>query len=227
MPDLGDALERSRHMIQEALTAARQELEAVHARQSELEEQIGRAETALGNGPSEVDESEGLTLHEALARVLRENDNVWMSVRELADAVNGRGLYRKRDGSPVEVNQVHARANNYGAMFEKNGGRIRLWDESPMLAQHPKSVTVFREDDQGFFEWLDANHGGYFINCDRNPNPRYLVLHLSSCSHIDRSPSKHWTREYVKVCSQARHDLEEWAHETVDGDVTLCGSCFG
>jgi hypothetical protein len=42
-------------------------------------------------------------------------------VRQLADAVNERGLYRKRDGSPVEVNQVHARTSNYEALFEKNG----------------------------------------------------------------------------------------------------------
>ena len=47
-------------------------------------------------------------------------------MRELADEVNERSMYRKRDGSPVEANQVHARTKNYTALFEKDGSRIRL-----------------------------------------------------------------------------------------------------
>jgi hypothetical protein len=42
-----------------------------------------------------------------------------MTARALADAVNGRGLYRKKDGSPVEINQVRARTNNYHDLFRK------------------------------------------------------------------------------------------------------------
>jgi len=49
-----------------------------------------------------------------------------MIVRELADEVNARGLYRKRDGSPIEPNEIHARAKNYASIFEKKGPRIRL-----------------------------------------------------------------------------------------------------
>ena len=67
-----------------------------------------------------------LTLHEALAHVLRERGNEWTSARELADEVNTHGLYVKRDGRPVEVNQVHARVKNYPQLFEKNGSQIRL-----------------------------------------------------------------------------------------------------
>jgi hypothetical protein len=49
-----------------------------------------------------------------------------MTVRELADEVNRRALYEKRDRSPVEPNQIHARAKNYSALFEKEGPRVRL-----------------------------------------------------------------------------------------------------
>src|SRR5436190_183406 len=87
----------------------------------------------------------------------------------LVDARAERELYRKRDGSPVELNQVHARANNYPSLFEKDGAKIRLREESPMLTTHPQSVTVFRDDDDGFFDWLDANPNGYFINSERSP----------------------------------------------------------
>ena len=61
-----------------------------------------------------------------MALVLRERNNAWMTVRELADAINKRGLYEKRDGSPVDPSQIHARANKYRVMFEKDGRRLRL-----------------------------------------------------------------------------------------------------
>jgi len=202
-------------MIEEALTGARAELAALQARQSELE--LPRAEQ----------ERMKMTLHDAMSQVLRENNNEWMTVRALADAVNTRRLYRKRDGSPVEINQVHARANNYASMFEKDGANIRLRRESPMLTALPQSATVFRDDDSGFFEWLDENPGGYFINSERNPRPTYLVLHRPSCPHFKGSPKLKWTKDYVKVCSSDRVELEEWASETVGGEVTLCRTCFG
>ena len=212
-------------MIHEALSDARSELAALQARQAELETLIAQAETALGESASAGDES--MTLHDAIALVLRENDNNWMTVRELADAVNARGLYRRRDGSRVEANQVHARTNNYGAIFEKEGGNVRLREESPMLTTLPETITVFQDDDEGFFDWLDANPDGYFVNTERNPKPTYLVLHASPCPHIDRKPSLNWTKDYVKICSLSRADLEGWAADAVRGEVTLCRNCFG
>lgn len=228
MANLGDTLERSRKMIQEALAEAQAELATLRAREAELEEQIAHAEAALGEVPAPPKEDvQGMTLHKALAGLLRENENEWMTARELADAVNERGLYRKRDGSPLEVNQVHARTNNYRDMFEKDGPKIRLREESRMLATIPQGVTVFRDDDEAFFEWLEDNPEGYFINTYRNPKRDYLHLHQPQCQHFKGGESLHWTKGYVKVCSTDRDELEEWAAETVGGEVTLCRSCFG
>lgn len=100
------------------------ELAELEARRSELLALIGQAKAALALEPAGARP----TLHSALAQVLRENSNVWMTARELADAVNTRGLYTKRDGRPVETNQVHARVKNYPHLFEKQGSRIRLQD---------------------------------------------------------------------------------------------------
>jgi hypothetical protein len=159
--------------------------------------------------------------------VLREQGNEWLTARELTDAVNKRGLYRRRDGSPVEVNQVHARTNSYRAVFEKDGANIRLREEFPMLATTSESVTIFRDDDEGFFEWLERNPDGFFINTERKPNRAYLMLHRPQCPHFKGGESLHWTKGYVKACSPQRDVLEEWATETVGGDVTPCRSCFG
>lgn len=89
---------------------------------------ISRARAALGELPSAAIKptAERLTLHEAMELVLRDNENEWMTVRELADAINERGLYEKRDGSVVDPSQIHARANKYQQLFEKDGRRLRL-----------------------------------------------------------------------------------------------------
>src|SRR6516165_3638048 len=111
MNELADALRRGREVIAAALADARAELAELDARRAELLALIAEAEAALGVAPEQSDA--GLTLHQALAQILREIRNEPMSSRALSDAVNARGLYRKRDGSPVEVNQVHARTGNY------------------------------------------------------------------------------------------------------------------
>src|SRR3954453_21677842 len=126
---LDEALEASRPAIEAALTDAQAELEQINQRKNELEHLISRARAALGE-PSVAEPPVAppgrTTLHQALQIVLSENDNQRMTVRELADEVNDRRLYQKRDGSPIEPNQIHARAKSYASIFEKNGPRIRL-----------------------------------------------------------------------------------------------------
>jgi hypothetical protein len=127
---LKSALEGARPNLEAGLAAAEAELEALDTRRSELLALIAQARAALGITASVAAERDatvrGLTLHEAIAQVLRERNNEWTSVRDLATAVNERSLYRKKDGSPVEGNQVHARTKNYSALFEKDGPRVRL-----------------------------------------------------------------------------------------------------
>ncbi len=126
--DLIAALEANRADIERALDAAKLELSALRVRERDLEALISRAEAALGlsDASSPIPERGRLTLHAALERLLRDGGNRWMTVQELAQAVNESGLYVKRDGSPVEVSQIHARTKNYAALFEKDRGRVRL-----------------------------------------------------------------------------------------------------
>jgi hypothetical protein len=224
--NIAAALQKSRQIIEAELAEARAELAELDARREELEALIAQAEAVLGGSPA-ADAEPRLTLHEALVTVLREHDGAAMTARELADAVNERGLYRSRDGSPVEVNQVHARASNYEGLFEKNGSLIQLRTLPAVLADLPSGIMLFRDDDSGFSSWLDGNPEGYFINAERNPGPNYIVLHRSGCPHFSRNPGLHWTKDYIKLCSASRPHLEEWAASAVDGEVTLCRTCFG
>ena len=86
-------------MIVEALAEARIELESLRTREAELEAQIAQAEATLGTGSANAS---AVTLHKAMALVLEEEADQGLTARELADAVTERGLYRQRDGGPVE-----------------------------------------------------------------------------------------------------------------------------
>lgn len=68
----------------------------------------------------------GITLHLEIAAILSESGREWMTTAEIADEVNRRGRYHKRDGSLVSQFQVHGRTQNYSALFERNGSRVRL-----------------------------------------------------------------------------------------------------
>ena len=67
-----------------------------------------------------------VTLHEEIADILEAAANQWMTAKEIAQAVNTRTRYQKRDGSPVQPFQIHGRTRNYEHLFERDGQRVRL-----------------------------------------------------------------------------------------------------
>jgi hypothetical protein len=69
---------------------------------------------------------ERTTLHEAMRKVLRGAPDRRLLAADLAKAIDSRGLYKMRDGRPVEAQQIHARVGHYGHMFERDGQGIRL-----------------------------------------------------------------------------------------------------
>jgi hypothetical protein len=81
----------------------------------------------LGHAPATTDsDSQGLTLHEAMATVLKDTTVGMMRAGDLAAEINRRGLYRMRDGRPVEAQQIHARVGQYPHVFDKLGTFITL-----------------------------------------------------------------------------------------------------
>jgi hypothetical protein len=67
-----------------------------------------------------------VTLHDELADILEERGNEWTTMDELATAVNQRGRYHKRDGSPMIRYQIVGRTYQYKHLFEIEGSRVRL-----------------------------------------------------------------------------------------------------
>lgn len=69
-----------------------------------------------------------VTLHEAMAQVLRDRGNQPMPSGKLAGAVNDSGLYARADGKPVHSGQIAARRAKYPHLFELTADGIRLVD---------------------------------------------------------------------------------------------------
>ena len=73
------------------------------------------------------------TLHGEIAAALEDNDNKWMTVDEIASAVNRPGRYEKTVRAPtpfVSPGQIRLRARNHPDMFEIDGAKVRLWGET-------------------------------------------------------------------------------------------------
>jgi hypothetical protein len=55
-----------------------------------------------------------VTLHDELIAILQSEGNRWMTLQELAIAVNARGRYAKRDGSAMGPGQINLRSRAGG-----------------------------------------------------------------------------------------------------------------
>ena len=64
-----------------------------------------------------------MTLHDAISLVLKENSN-GLTLHEIADQINKRKLYEKKDKSKVEPSQLAIRINNYSHLFFVDKGKL-------------------------------------------------------------------------------------------------------
>lgn len=93
------------------------------------------------------------------------------------------------------------------------------------------SMIEFRNDEDGYLEWLAAHPNGYVLNVRRNPNPSYVVLHRASCSSISsssRPDGAYTSRAYRKVCVTDMGQLKNAASAEgrKDGSFSKrCGLC--
>lgn len=71
-----------------------------------------------------------LTLHEAMATVLRGTPEKKLRAGPLAAEIERRHLYRMQDGRPVEPQQIHARVRHYPRLFGKDGTYIVLIEDA-------------------------------------------------------------------------------------------------
>jgi hypothetical protein len=120
-----------RHDLEADLAAARQLLVKSRARCHENERRVEMFEALLALGSSgsksgtEADAGK-LTLHAAMRKVIEESPVKMMRASDIAAEIERRGLYRMRDGRPVEAQQIHARVGHYPKDFGREGTFIKL-----------------------------------------------------------------------------------------------------
>lgn len=67
-----------------------------------------------------------ITLHEEMIKILEELANNTATANNIAELVNKRGNYVKKDESLVAANQIRARARKYPELFEYSHNRVTL-----------------------------------------------------------------------------------------------------
>jgi Holliday junction resolvase-like predicted endonuclease len=89
------------------------------------------------------------TLHDEIERVLTLNGGGPMSAGAIARTVDARGRYRKRDGSSLAPEQIHARVSKYPDRFERTAAGIRLREG----AAPPEHAVAIRTDPKAPWYW--------------------------------------------------------------------------
>lgn len=128
--ELEAVLDRNKLAVARELERAQKQLVALRAEVRALESQIARAEYAIGVRPVPNDESAHLgrptTLRKAMEAVLRQAGAEGLPAADIAAQINRDQTYAKRDGSPLELSQIHAYVAAYSEIFERHDRRIRL-----------------------------------------------------------------------------------------------------
>lgn len=123
---VGKVVTAHRVHIEQDLVTARRLRDQAEGDLHEAERRVASFEflLSLADGKPAIAEQR-TTLHEAMKLVLESAPGRRMPATEIAREINRRGLYKMRDGRPVEPQQIHARAGNYGG-FNRNDRGIGL-----------------------------------------------------------------------------------------------------
>ena len=83
-----------------------------------------------------------MTLHDEIERILDQKGSL-MNTREIAEEVNNRGNYIKKDGTPVTDYQIHGRTKNYPHLFTRKGTLVGLvkWGNLDNLVQRKRDKS--------------------------------------------------------------------------------------
>lgn len=104
---------------------------------------------------------------------------------------------------------------------------VELVDDESDAHQSLMSVSEYRDDNDGYLNWLSAHPDGFVINILRTFSRNQARLHHAACwtigpGNIDRNVL---TSQYVKICADRLEDLDQWATRHVGQHIVRCGTC--
>jgi hypothetical protein len=83
-------------------------------------------------------------------------------------------------------------------------------------------VETFQDRDDDYLMWVEAHRTGYVINVGRSGHGDARV-HRPACHTIVSRPP--FTGPYIKICSTALGDLDQWAFDHRGTGLVRCGKC--
>jgi hypothetical protein len=88
-------------------------------------------------------------------------------------------------------------------------------------------MVLFEKAHDAYVEWMTAHRDGHVLNCNNPPTSSYVMLHTAACETIRGKPAngEDWNRDYLKIWSPDRAELESWATRTVGVKPADCGKC--
>lgn len=85
-----------------------------------------------------------MTLHASIEKLLRQTGRP-MTTQQIADELNKNNWYQKKDGSTIQVFQIHGRTKNYASIFDLDGSTVSLNGQSTTKEKAPtteKPTTI-------------------------------------------------------------------------------------
>lgn len=138
-----------------------------------------------------------MTLHEAIEQVLQINGKP-MSTEEIAEIINKKRLYIRRDNLPIQATQISARIGNYPELFSRVNGKVILIknDTATLLFQNVRNNIVhnYREYNNSYspltFDILkkginDLLGINYHNNQVSEPYPEYGKSLENNCTKLE------------------------------------------
>lgn len=84
-----------------------------------------------------------MTLHEAIEKLLREKGRP-MTTQQIAEELNNKCWYQKKDGSKIQAFQIHGRTRNYSKIFDRDGSTVSLIGQTKDRVKQNKKETLKR-----------------------------------------------------------------------------------
>lgn len=85
-------------------------------------------------------------------------------------------------------------------------------------------MEKFVDDESGYKKWRESHLNGYVLNAERDTLSTCLMnLHRARCYTIAPKPGKHWTHQYIKVCSTDMDEIVAWVRTKYGEEPKRCG----
>ena len=73
-------------------------------------------------------------------------------------------------------------------------------------------MQTFVDAEDAYLAWIRTQADGYVLNAGRtDARSTPVVIHRARCAFISGAYTNYTTRDYIKICSTDRSELEHWS----------------